>query len=480
VKTPVLSSAIATRFDIIMANNVTRQLCASTYLTPGLSDNIISFIKNPYKAIVHPPGIDPVVLLKHALNARRQQRLFYTILFLPALAGIICAILAEFEIAVILFFIIYVAVIVRYFVNKRFIKDHFLSGNFNFNFSYDGPGKDLVTRLQENTTKNVVYYSGYSPFVGCGYEVGGWSFVIDIDKGKTELGHTETPKPFQEDELYFNVSRELLQLKIENLTIDNKIYFNGKELRSNKDILPNILSHPVTEVSSEYTKKAMNSGVENARFYKMIQVTGWEGDLVLSAFLRLKKGEKTLFVENNYFLLPPIHDQYRSVDRIKKQFSLQFFLSIVVGMFFMAIYEGLKSIMYVNKEVASGLGSIFGTSPEAKLKKEVKISPDYDYGANSSIREMVCQPNYLQHFQKLDKERYLKTIDKRIFDGIADFLDSKNISTKEFKERESNVLNNGIIVQSGGVFTGQNVATGLGATIKNMMNPGKSGNAKTT
>lgn len=460
-----------------MPNNVTRQLCASTYLTPGLSDKIISFVKNPYKAIVHPPGIDPVLLLNHALNARRQQRKFYAILFLLIIAGLIGVTFFNLP-GVILFIAIYGAVVVHHFRNKRFIKEQFLSGNFNYNFSYDGSGRELVAQLKENTTHNVVYYSGYSPFVGCGIEIGGWSFVIDIDKGKTEMGHTETPKPFLEDELYFRISQELLHLKVENLTIDNKVYFNGRDLRDNKDILPNFLSHPITEVSSEYTKKVMNAGVENARFYKMIQVTGWEGDLVLSAFLRFKKGEKTLFVENNYYLLPPIQDQYRAVDRLKKHTGISYFIKLFWRLFFMSIWEGVRSVTYVLAQISQGINNILGSSPEDQLRKEVKISPDYDYGAVSSIREIVSQDSYFQHFQKLDKERYLKTIDKRIFNGIADFLESKNISTAEFREREASVLNQGIIVQSGGVLNGQNVAAGIGAAIKNAINPGKSaGNA---
>ncbi|THU40306.1 hypothetical protein FAM09_10590 [Niastella caeni] len=459
-----------------MSNNVTRQLCASAYLTPGLSEKIISFVKNPYKAIVHPPGLDPVVLLKHALNARSKERRFYALLFIPSLLCILT--LPLLPIALLFLTIIFLAVLVRYYNNKRFIKEHFITGNFNYNFSYDGSEKELIHQLQENTTKNVVYYSGYSPFVGCGYEVGGWSFVIDIDKGKTDLGQTLAPKSFQEDELYYIVSQELLQLKLENLSIENKIYFNGKDLRNNKDILPNIFRHPVTEVNSEYTKKAMNYGVENARFYKMIQVTGWEGDLVLSAFLRFKKGEKTLFVENNYYLLPPIKDEYRAVDRIKQDSGIRHFLRLMTKLFLISIVETIRSVSYVFGQISKGIKSLFGISPEAKLRKEVKISPDYDYGAHSSIREMVCQSQYFQHFQKLDKERFLKTIDKRIFNGITEFLDSKNISTEEFKTRENIVMNNGIIVQSGGVLTSQNVSAGIGASIRNMMNPGNPGKAK--
>ena len=65
---------------------------------------------------------------------------------------------------------------------------------------------------------------------------------------------------------------------------------------------------------------------------------------------------------------------------------------------------------YINEVISS----IFG-GKESVMRKLVKSSPDFDYGAETSIREAVSQLLYSQHFQKLDKERYFKIIEKRIF-----------------------------------------------------------------
>jgi hypothetical protein len=45
----------------------------------------------------------------------------------------------------------------------------------------------LEARLQTITSNvNTVVYSGYSPFVGAGIKIGGWSFAMDMTKGKQE------------------------------------------------------------------------------------------------------------------------------------------------------------------------------------------------------------------------------------------------------------------------------------------------------
>jgi hypothetical protein len=442
--------------------------------TPFWGGQIIEFAKNPYNAVVKSPGVDSELLIKHALNARLRDRqykwLIAATLFVSFLLFTIIPVLIVF--LPLLMIVIFIIVLVKHINDHNFVKEHFTVGKFNTTFSYDGPDQHLIHQLQKKTTKNVTYYSGYSPFVGCGVEVGGWSFVIDIDKGKLleDQETTATPKPFMEDELYYNVSKELQTLKIENCAIENKVYFNGKKIRSKQELLPDIFNVPVGEVAPDFMKSAMNSGVSDARFYKVIQVTGWEGDLVLTAFLRFQKGEKTLFVENNYWLLPPIQEQYRAVDSIKKSSGIRYYFGQFVLVVFKTIFAIIASAFFVLNQITMGINHILGQSPEDKLRRNVKSSPDYDYGSATSIRQMVCQSRYLQHFQKLDKERYLKTIDKRILNGIEIFLDSKDISTAELRERETNVLNNNIIIQPGGTFNGGNVAMGKNAKIQNMFN----------
>lgn len=464
-----------------MATDITRQVSASAYLSPTLSHRIIEFCRNPFNAVVPSPGLDAALVLKHALNARSREKTFYWLLFIPSLIFFFCLFSIVFiPFAFIVYLVLFFAVLINDQNKRRFIREHFTRSSFREDFSYTGPGQEMVQDLQRKTTKNVVYYSGYSPFVGCGHEVTGWSFVIDIDKGKKDAaGNHSTPKDFLEDELYYNIGKELTNLKIPNLTVDNKVYFNGRKIRDNKELLPDIFGHPVTEVSSEFTKKAMNSGIDESRFYKMIQVAGWEGDLVLIAFLRFQKGEKTLFVENNYYVIPPIKEEHREIDRIKQESGIRYFILMLLKYIFMTFTQVFASITRVMGYIGEGLGEMFGSTPNDRLKKIVRSSPDYDYGSSTSIRQYVAQNYYLQHFQKLDKERYHKTIDKRILNGLCNFLDSKDIDTTEFRERENSVLNTGIIVNAGGTLSGGNIAAGIGAAILNKFTPGSNPNPAT-
>ncbi len=49
----------------------------------------------------------------------------------------------------------------------------------------------------------------------------------------------------------------------------------------------------------------------------------------------------------------------------------------------------------------------------------------------------------------LDKEMYVKTIERQLLESIINFLDSKNIDTADLKKRQETILNNGVIVSGG-------------------------------
>ena len=67
----------------------------------------------------------------------------------------------------------------------------------------------------------------------------------------------------------------------------------------------------------------------------------------------------------------------------------------------------------------------------------------------------------------LDKEMYLKVLEKNILDSILTFLEENDVDVSELKQRQSIILNNGVIV-SGGSMTTQNLSVGTGATVENV------------
>ena len=59
----------------------------------------------------------------------------------------------------------------------------------------------------------------------------------------------------------------------------------------------------------------------------------------------------------------------------------------------------------------------------------------------------------------LDKEMYVKIIERQLLDSITNFLDTRNIDTTDLKSRQNAIQNSNVIV-SGNTIQGSNVAFG--------------------
>jgi hypothetical protein len=89
----------------------------------------------------------------------------------------------------------------------------------------------------------------------------------------------------------------------------------------------------------------------------------------------------------------------------------------------------------------------------------IRCNPMYNYGVDQSIREWAASSQYRMHFQKLDKEMHIKTIEQNLLDAIIDFLDEHDVDITSLRERQTAILNNGVIV-TGGSIQADNMAVG--------------------
>jgi hypothetical protein len=106
--------------------------------------------------------------------------------------------------------------------------------------------------------------------------------------------------------------------------------------------------------------------------------------------------------------------------------------------------------------------------------REVRDDPQFDYGAQPSLRERTSSSAFEQHFQRLDAEMFLKILERQLLDAIVDFLDAHDIDTSDLKERETAILNNGVIV-TGGAVNAQSLAVGQASRATTRNQPGTTG-----
>jgi uncharacterized protein YybS (DUF2232 family) len=452
----------------------TRYLCAAAHLDLIFRHRVIEqLVNDEHRAFGPSYGVDIVTIVKHCLAARHRKSIRDIILaltFLPIIFVVAISqdfvLLGPFLIIIPLTVIAWTAVISeRWFSYFKIVKNYLLRNSFNqYGQEYLRDlnlEKQLEDRLKSQDG-NVIVYSGFSPFVGSGFDIGGWSFALDIRKGKEQMGKTAKPQDFDVVELYDYLNDSLMELNLEGMNIEDKVYVNGRDIRFDTRFLADPFDRPCSQIEPSLLRHFMSNPTRTIRHYRCIRIVDWSGELVLSIFFRLSKIGHNLFIEASYFLLTPLDNYYHKIDAMnltptwKQQLIL---LAESTFMFPFVWVFSLGSMLFkISHPVRMFLRNRY-------IKHAINENLAFDYGATTSIREKSSSSTYDRYFQKLDKEMYIKIIERQILDKITIFLDSKEIDTSDFKQQKTEVFNNGVII-SGGFITAENLAVGEGARAR--------------
>ena len=472
----------------------TRYLCAAVQIDEKFCDQILEeFLEEDYTVIGICHGVDIPTVLKSCILAkkRRESRdgLLGSLFCICSIIIIFIIIFAKtlyFEylvpITLVFYFIVSWTIVFLDQTKSRYdiVGKHISQKKFSYDFiisefsklHLSSEEKQKLEEISQTQNANVIIYGGYSPFVGSGLNINGWSFAIDITKGKEQEGVTTQPRDFQVSELYDCITKSITSLGLDKLTIEDNLYINGQQISDIEKFLPDPFKRPITRVDDDFIQSFIEQPTDSVRHYKCLRITDWKGELTLSIFLRFSKVGQNLFIEANYYLLTPLRPYYRQYDAIKSQPSeediqkiagqsaLKAFVYVFLLIFFPVVIPA-----YIQKD--RGETEQKKKARENKIK-EIKSNYSFNYGAITSLRERVSQEEYQRFFQKLDQEMYFKIIERRIVDGLSNFLDSKNIDTSDFKEAKSTILNHGVIVTNGSIHS-ESIAVGKQAqsTINN-------------
>ncbi|MEA5551187.1 hypothetical protein VB713_09405 [Anabaena cylindrica UHCC 0172] len=243
------------------------------------------------------------------------------------------------------------------------------------------------------------------------------------------------------------------------MTIEDNLHINGREIRDDKRFLPDPTERPCTFVDTQTMRDFIEKPTHTVRHYKCIRVIDWNGELILSIFLRIVRIGQNLFIESSYYLLPPLRDYYRQFDNILPEATSRELGLIVIQSIFKSIFYWLLSPF----AVLHRFNSLRKERRQRQIIRHyINRNPNFNYGATNSLRERVSSSEYRQYFQQLDQEMYLKIIEQQIIDSIKTFLETKNIDTSDFQQARSQILNYGLIV-SGGIMEAKNLAVGENA-----------------
>ena len=254
-------------------SETTRYLCAAAYLDRGFANHVITkVLEEEHRAVAPSYGVDVVPVVRHCLTAERRRRLRDLALIGVVLVGgpiLLLAGASPAGVVLRLLLLAWAVVFVESAVNRyevlaaRLLRDR---------FDPAAPQAPLTRRqarllreLHENERGNVTVYSGFSPFVGCGLDQGGWSFALNAGKGRRDLHETLEPIPFEVEELHDEVVSALRALDLHQVRIEDRLYVNGQDIRDDRRFLPDPFARPGAWADAETLHQFLRTQTQRVR-----------------------------------------------------------------------------------------------------------------------------------------------------------------------------------------------------------------------
>ncbi|HET6740865.1 MAG TPA: hypothetical protein VFH76_18095 [Kribbella sp.] len=435
-------------------------------LNSRLADEIVrDILGEEFKAPPSSPDVDLVPVVLHAIAARKRHLVRDVLLTALLLSAFWAAYSTRFVVVLLAIALCWVVVVGETLVATYGVVAHDLRPE-RFDPDALSSNDPFVRKRLEQVAAaargNVRVYSGYHPFVGCGSPAAAWSFALDIDR--TVDG--QVADSFTALTIHDFVQRQLCALRTGDVTLADRIFVDGLDIRDDRRFLPDRLAVPKAQVDRSLVRSLTVEPEDRARPYLAVQISGWHGQLVLSTFLRFVVTPHELVVEVTHCLLGPIRDEFQEVDRLLPEPTVRQALRI----FGRALRRAPGHVVRAPFAVAAHLiGPMTAASHRARQRRDIVSALRFDYGAVRSPREAVSDHQYQRYFQKLDGALYTKVIEKRMLQAVQEFLESKGIDTAELTQRQTTIENHGVYVAAGGTVTAGSVAVGAGARATSVL-----------
>ncbi len=294
----------------------------------------------------------------------------------------------------------------------------------------------------------LVVYRGYNPFVGAGVARQPWSMVLPLERLDESTKPDGSPFDDLSTVVFYRRIREAMQVlkqsealspdrRLRELRITDVVYASADELidHANEPVaLPYLPRHdgpPSYLLPAEEAERVRRQPREWARHYLTFQVETWDRDLMMSAFLHAAVDSSTLYLEWTPYVLPPIRDEYRVVDRMILNYRTP------VGQ---GVLRWLKLPVTTPGRVWHAMRTI------RPLPHDHNTPNPSRYGSADTLRELAAAEEVRDYFQLVDVERYEKILESRLVPAISQVLRDSGYSPAQFERQAATVVNNDITI----------------------------------
>ena len=471
------------------STKTTRYLCAAAHLDRRFREDVLdATIRQTHRAIAPCYGVDLSVVARHAVLASRRALIRDAVLAtLLAAVGVILVfwatsedvgeivrqrawdrlatgvagpLLAEAVLAV----AAWCAVAAEAFVRFATLGDY-LCPNRQPNAA-PVPGRarmaGLLDELARTNQGNVVVYSFYAPFVGSGVQVSSSSYPVPlIPRSGNYDTHPRQPTRFSTNELVEALSDALQTLGLKGLRIDRRLYVDGLNVIHIPDLLPDRRRRPVASVPPQQLHLLIEQPGGIVRPYLCAEVTGWQGQLVVTTFVRVVMFTGILFIETATHVLAPLRGEYLEVDAMRIRTRGERLTATIRS----ASARFLPALLTSPARLAAAARARRAAARNRRqFQRLIAENVVVDRGATSSIRQQASSNRFDRYFMQLDADMFASVVDEKVADTLAAFLEARGYQTDKInliQNRISNTVNDNSM-RIGNV-SGAGIAIGAGS-----------------
>jgi hypothetical protein len=463
-----------------MDRESTRYLAAATQLDVPYAEKVIRKVVNePIRALAPAYGVDVATVTRWAVDSvlrrwRRDVQLLVTLI-----TGVVLVWqLSQFGIAGsggaigVTVAAAWIIVAREYWVRwYHIIMRNMLRNNFE---SSEAPEprhqwvRERIDAVAARRRGNLVIFQGKHAFVGSGGRLSREHVVIDVSRGrKVKNGKQQKPKRFTNADVHAALVSGMKKLDFSDMKVEERLFVNGRHLKGSSIFLPQGEAAPPTaSVNPELLLEATQHPTPDARTYVCVEMPGWQGQLVVTLFVRAVHTGGSLYVEWEYHVLPPLRGWYMQVDG-------QFGVSTARRLWRTAVRgarEVVPALFRAPFDLAADVVDVVAAKRwHSHMVGRIRQGQGFDYGASSSIREDARGASRQHHFLERDEIMFVLMSQETLVREVREFLRRRDVDLGGFDkqiEEISKSTYNFYNVHVGGVSADSVLAIGHKASAR--------------
>ncbi len=455
---------------VVPGDPVTRLLCAAVHLKASFANHVHNELVEPaHRAMAPNWNIDTLALVRHAEQAR-QRRVTRDLWLLVVFAVTVAV--AEWATASVLtgrlgafmVLLIYaVGLLLSYAASFAIVWWHYAAVHRSAVAVVGVRGVEaeepppLDPKVEESLAQasraNVMLFSGNSPFVGSGEVLDRWTLTVDISQGRLRPdGERDVPQPFDSLDLHEALLAELPESISPRPKGGHRLYVVGGHAAAvgglfragpleRDDASAIQFRRPVTVIPEERIKNYMRHPMPSARPYTYFELTGWDGQVVVSLFLRTVVRYPMLFVEMTVTALRPLRDEFGDVATIR----------LGPGVHRMPVLRSVlpRAFPLMFGSPRRALAVLRGNRADEVARKDLEQTlaerGDVNFAAGPSLREEVARGTNGNHFGYMDEQMYYRVFNRRSLDCVRDYLKAMKVDITDFEKQQTVIVENTIV-----------------------------------